>query len=357
MFGLDQNSYYHENFIRGRPELISQIQRMATKGNIDRPTGNSLDPPNFYQDIYNSPFTQQSAANIPFASIPSGSTSSVTSSEHAILSEDQNETIRQLRLQIQAHNVLFENTHIEFPTPGFQNANTSLLNFEPTLLMNRQQTEHLRNNMQILQSPVPSNNPMRIQETMAPFQSLLSFAPSFEMQQQVSTFLPLADGGRVASNNMNSAVYGSNLGVENMIQLLLSTAPISGMQQQSTTALPISQQRTMMNAVMNQMYQPHSPAIYGTNISSENVMMQLLSNVQSPATTLPSRMTPSSVLNQQHSSDMDHQPHQLATRREDLHSSYSMNPYGTNPNLDSGNSNITEHNGERENDATVQHQK
>jgi HSF-type DNA-binding len=50
-FGLDRDSYYHECFLRDRPELISQIERVEIKGNTssDRAV-NELNSPNFYAD-------------------------------------------------------------------------------------------------------------------------------------------------------------------------------------------------------------------------------------------------------------------------------------------------------------------
>jgi hypothetical protein len=46
--GLDQGSYYHELFIRGRPDLVPQIQRRKVKGTGVRAKSNPEDEPDLY---------------------------------------------------------------------------------------------------------------------------------------------------------------------------------------------------------------------------------------------------------------------------------------------------------------------
>jgi acyl-CoA synthetase (NDP forming) len=61
--GPDKNSYYHEKFLRGKPELAQTIPRMDVKGKGPPQTSGSFPPdPNFYA--------------MPFLPIPSASTGS-----------------------------------------------------------------------------------------------------------------------------------------------------------------------------------------------------------------------------------------------------------------------------------------
>lgn len=383
-FGQDQNSYYHEYFIRGRPDLISQIQRVATKGSVDRRTDYSLDLPNFHHDNLNSSITQQSTTNIPSTGIPSGLTSSAASL-NALSSEEQNEALQQLLLQIQARNLAIQSPSFVVPTQGFQNTYTTLLNTGPALLITQQQIELLRNYLQLTQTSFLAENETRIQETLASIQSLSSSAPSVEMQQQIATSNLLVDGRSSDNNFLNQpyrldpyVIYGNNLSAEDISRLLLPTAPTGGMQQQSSTALPIAESRSIENIAVAETYQQsspahsgnnfrdynlqfllstalsrcvqqeratafsigesrsagnqsHHPAIYGTNVGSENIMIQLLGNSQTPAATFPSRLLPNNELNQHYSLTSNH----LEASREDIHS-LTMLPDSANPNLTSG---------------------
>jgi HSF-type DNA-binding len=46
--GLDKGSYYHELFLRGRPDLVCQIDRVKVKGTGVRAKSNPSEEPNFY---------------------------------------------------------------------------------------------------------------------------------------------------------------------------------------------------------------------------------------------------------------------------------------------------------------------
>jgi hypothetical protein len=86
--GPDKNSYYHEQFLRGKPELAQIIPRLEVKGKGSRRASDSLDP-NFYaMPILPSPSTSTGSRS-PAASsmlvtahrMPEiGATSSMTSS-------------------------------------------------------------------------------------------------------------------------------------------------------------------------------------------------------------------------------------------------------------------------------------
>ena len=361
-FGPDQNSYYHENFVRGRPELISQIQRIATKGSGDRHTHNSLDPPNFSQDFQSSLLNHVASTSIPSTVMPSG-LMSAASSQHVLSSEEKSAALLHYLRQIEARNFAVDSPSNVCTAPLIQNTTTTLLNGEPASLITQQLIELWRHYLQHVQLPIPSHNETSIQEVLSPFQSLFAATSttSSQMQQQLVTH------ERNFDENFLNRLYRSNL---SGIQLSLPTAPFSMLQPQRTPAyLPISENIgfayadlnqahhqhsqaiyrnnlrdehilqlllsaalpvSVGNTALHQPHQPHSPTNYGTNVDSENTMIQLSRDVHTPAITFPSRLTQNNELNQHDSSVLNNE-------QEKRLSIYAMNPDGTNANLELAN--------------------
>jgi hypothetical protein len=306
---------------------------------------------------------------------------SSAASRHALSSEERNETLQQLLLQIQARNLAIQSPSYVVPTQGFQNTYPTLLNAGPALLITQQQIQLLRNYLQLTQSSFLPES-----ETLTSVQSLSPSAPSVEMQQQIATSHLLVDGRSVDNNFLNHAYrldpsvsYRNNLSAEDISRILLPTAPTGGIQQQSSTALPIAESRGIENIAVAETYQQgspaiygnnfrdhnlqillstalsrcvqqesatalsigesrsagnqsHHPAIYGTNVGSENIMIQLLGNSHTPAATFPSRLPPNNELNQHYSLTSNH----LEASREDIRRTLTMLPASANPNLASG---------------------
>ena len=261
-FGQDQNCYYHESFIRGRPELIVQIKRLASKEN--QTNAYSLDLLNVYQGHGRTPATQIIQA-IPSDRPSTGNLQLASSTDPQNIFPvpllEQNTSAQQMLLQILARQSI-DTISMSNAPPASGIQTTALPNAESLLRLIRQQPGDIRNNLTI--------DTGQNQQTLGLIRSLMSAAPASELQHQLGapSLFP-ADRSMSVHNILNqiprlqpTSNFGSNIASGNINQALISTTPFAGVMQHNAPGL----------------YQPLPPATFGRNLVSDNYLAELLNN-------------------------------------------------------------------------------
>ena len=266
-FGQDQNCYYHESFIRGRPELIVQIKRLASKEN--QTNAYSLDLLNVYQGHGRTPATQIIQA-IPSDRPSTGNLQLASSTDPQNIFPvpllEQNTSAQQMLLQILARQSI-DTISMSNAPPASGIQTTALPNAESLLWMIRQQPGDIRNNLQDLPLHFPTGHN---QQTLGLIRSQMSAAPASELQHQLgaSSLFP-ADRSTSVHNVLNqtprlqpTSNFGRNIASGDINQALLSTTPFTGVMQHNAPGP----------------YQPLPPATFGRNLVSDNYLAELLNN-------------------------------------------------------------------------------
>lgn len=261
-FGPDQNSYFHENFVRGRPELISQIQRMESKGNVERYTAHP-------GGIGSTTESHPTSSVIPYGAPPD--VTSLTENQQLLSSLQQNAAIQQLALQILRQNVVINGPSNVSHMSGIQISNPTV---GTALTTTHQAMDNARNYLQQMQSSVMTSNSRNIQETL-----LLSTTPTSPMQSHIAPSLPFLASSNILSSFMNQPhhpnptnIEGSASDSENNIQTLSSNAPMTAGSTLESSATPSGTPSDITSLTTNQ----QSLSLVQQNASIQQLALQLL---------------------------------------------------------------------------------
>jgi hypothetical protein len=197
--GQDKNAYYHPYFIRDRPELIFQIQRIATKSNDSRHrTNDCIDPPNFYieetssRDISNSTIVPEPHSNNVTITNSTENVSSVTLLEQILSSIPQHTSVINLLLRLHIHSIISGNVQQLHADVVNQLSNISTRNtsrmLDPTTFSMPAPSNQINTNMDQLSS---SDLPLHTQVLSRLILNQLSPSSIGTPYQDVATLLPL----------------------------------------------------------------------------------------------------------------------------------------------------------------------